>query len=300
MKRSSMAALCLSGLLAVSCGTTPSSTSPNAVLPEAVSSTTLTFTSTVTGSPVAGAKIVVGGNPYTTAADGTITLSPPAIIGATIDATAAGFLDRATTLKGETTITLWEIPTGADATFVRQLAYNRAGTPETLWRPTNTAIYLILTGDLAADTAVRTAHIQAAAMASAMTGARVTVQLGGPSSGVGVFTLLLNTANPGSATTFLSQIRGSIQGGRLEYSSLNAARSTAVVAHEIGHMLGFGHAPTGLMCPSACGVDNFSPLEQSVFISMWQRVPGTAAPDNDRLSTTSSVSGETVLNCDIK
>ena len=137
-------------------------------------------------------------------------------------------------------------------------------------------------------------------MATAMTGARVTVQLGGPASGTGVFTLLLNASNPGSATTFLAQTRGAIQGGRLEYSTISAARTTRVVLHELGHMLGFGHAPYGLMCPSACGVDNFSPLEQAVFVSMWQRTPGTAAPDNDRVSTASSEAGPAVLNCDIR
>jgi hypothetical protein len=297
MKRSSTVALLLAGFLAADCGSTTTATSTT---PTAVTTSTLTFTSTITGSPVPGASVVVAGTTYTTGADGTIALSTPAVVSATIDASAAGFLDRVTTFKSVSTITLWEIPAGADAAFVRQLAYNRAGTPETLWRPTATTLYLQLTGELANDPQVRAAHVQAAAMATSMTGARVTVQLGGPTSGTGVFTILLNGSNPGSATTYLTQTRGAIQGGRLEYSNIAAARTTRVVLHELGHMLGFGHAPYGLMCPSACGVDNFSPLEQAVFVSMWQRTPGTAAPDNDRVSTTSSEAAPAVFNCDIR
>jgi len=298
MKRSSTVALLLAGFLAADCGTT--ATTGTSTTPTALTTSTLTFTSTISGSPVPGASVVVAGTAYTTGADGTIALSTPAVVSATIDASAAGFLDRVTTFKSGSTITLWEIPSGFDVNFVRQLAYNRAGTPESLWRPTGTAIYLQLTGELANDPLVRAAHIQAATMATAMTGARVTVQLGGPTSGTGVFTILLNPSSSGSATTYLSQTRGSIQGGRLEYSSVAAARTVRVVAHELGHMLGFGHSPTGLMCPSACGVDNFGPWDQAVFVSMWQRTPGQAALDNDRVSVASSVSGDAVLRCDIR
>ena len=300
MKRSSTAALFVAGLFATTCGTTESTTDTSTVSPTSVTSSTLIFTSTVTGSPVVGARVIVAGNPYTTGEDGTITVTPTAATGATIDASMPGFLDRVTTLKTDTTITLWEIPSGADVNFVRQLAYNRSGTLESLWRPTSTALYLQITGELANDPLVRAAHIQAAAMATAMTGARVTVQLGGPTSGAGVFTILLNPSSSGSATTYLSQSRGSIQGGRLEYSSIAAARTVRVVAHELGHMLGFGHSPTGLMCPNACGVDNFGPWDQAVFVSMWQRTPGQAAVDNDRVSVASSDSGEAVIRCDLK
>jgi len=300
MKRSSIAVLLLAGLLPLACGTTASTSDPKAVLPSSVTTTTITFTSTVTGAPVPGANVVVAGTAYTTGADGLITLTPIPVVGATIDATAAGFFDRATTYRSDTSMTLWEIPTGVDPSWVRQLAYNREGIPETLWRPSGTVIYLQLTGDLANDPEVRNAHLQAAAMATALTGSRVSVQLGGPTSGAGVFTLLINASSSGSTTTFLNQTKGAILGGRVEYPSLAAARTTRVVAHEIGHMLGFGHSPTGLMCATYCGVDNFSPLDQAVFVSMWQRVPGTTPPDNDRIATSSSFSGEAVLHCDLK
>ena len=285
------------GLIVAGCG---SSTAPTTPTTTATTQTTLTFTSTVTGNPVAGASVVVAGAPYTTGDDGIITLSSAVGVGATVDTSAPGVIDRVTTVKADPTITLWEIPAGVDSSFIRQLAYDRAGTPEVLWRPVGTVISLQLTGDLANDPAVRTAHIQAAAMATAMTGARVTVQLGGSTSGTGVFTILLNPSNQASATTYLAQTRGAIQGGRVEYASIAAARTTSVVVHELGHMLGFGHAPFGIMCPTACGVDNFSPLESAVWVSMWQRIPGTAPLDNDRVASASSVSETAVFSCDIR
>ena len=54
------------------------------------------------------------------------------------------------------------------------------------------------------------------------------------------------------------------------------------------------------MCPSGCGVDNFGPLEQQVFVSMWQRTPGTSALDNDRRLLTGSSESTAVFNCDIR
>jgi hypothetical protein len=270
------------------------------VLPSSVTTTTITFNSTVTGSPVPGANVVIAGTAYTTGADGVITITPPVAAGATMDITAPGFFVRNTTFKSESIMTLWEIPSGVDPNWVRQLAYNKPGTAETLWRPTFTGIYLQLTGDLASDPQVRTAHLQAAAMANALTGLRVSVQLGGPTSGSGVYTATINSATSGSATTYLNQVRGTIQGGRIEYQSLAAARIPRIVAHEIGHMLGFGHSPTGIMCPNDCGVDNFTPTDQAVFVSMWQRSPGIAPLDNDRISTSSSFAGEAVFSCNLK
>lgn len=301
MNRSLTVALCLSALLLPGCGTTANPAEPTTTTTTSAVTSSLTFTSTVTGNPVAGASVTVAGTAYTTAADGTITLSTPAAIGATIDASAAGFLDRVTAFAANSALTLWEIPAGANVSYVRQLAYNRGGTPEVLWRPTAAAVFLQFAGDLANDPAARAAHVQAAAMATAMTAGKVTVQVGTPAAAGLTFTVQLSpAASGGTTTTYLNQSGGAIQGGRVEYANLDAARNTRVIAHEIGHMLGFGHAPFGLMCPSACGVDNFSPLEQAVFVSMWLRSPGTAALDNDRRLITGSSPSTAVFRCDIQ
>jgi hypothetical protein len=239
----------------------------------------------------------VAGNSYTTGDDGIITLSTAAASGATVDATAPGFLPRATTLRAST-LTLWQIPAGTDINFVRQLAYLKTGLPEVLWRPAPGVLNLQLIGEIASDPAARSAHIQAAAMASALTGANVRIELGG--SATGVFTVLINSANSEAATTFLSQTAGTIQTGRVEYANLAAARSVRVIAHELGHILGFGHAPTGLMCPSGCGADRFSPVEADVFASMLQRTPGTAPLDNDRAVVARSEQSTAIFRCDIR
>lgn len=297
MKRSLIAALCLLAGFLPACGTT-ATPATTATTPTATTQSSLTFTSTVTGAPVVGANVVVAGSTYTTGADGVVTLSAPASIGSTIDATAPGFLDRATVVTSTATLTLWEIPAGADVAFVRQLAYNRGGTPEVLWRPTAVSIFLQLTGELASDPTVRAAHVQAAAMATAMTAGKVTVQVGTPGTGL-LFNLQLNPSSS-TTTTYLTQVGGTIQGGRVEYPNLNVARSVPAIAHEIGHMLGFGHAPSGLMCPNACGVGNFSPLDQAVFVSMWQRLPGTAPLDNDRKLLASFEGSNAAFSCDLR
>ena len=300
MKRSLVASLSLFALFLPGCGTTAQDPVEPSTTTGSVVTSSLTFTSTVTGNPVAGARVVVAGTAYTTGADGTIALSTPAALGATIDASAPGFLERVTAFASVSAFTLWEIPAGADVSYVRQLAYNRAGTAEVLWRPTAAAMFLQLTGELASDPAVRAAHVQAAAMATAVTGQRVTVQVGSPAAAAVTFTLLLNPTSAGPPTTYVTQSGGTIQGGRVEYASVAAARDARVIAHEIGHMLGFGHAPFGLMCPSGCGVDNFGPLEQQVFVSMWQRTPGTAALDNDRRLLTGSSESTAAFSCDIR
>jgi hypothetical protein len=295
MKRSSMLALSLAGLLAGACGDeTPTDPSVTAT------TNTFTFTSTITGSPVAGASILVAGVPYTTGTDGVITLSAAPTVGSVIEASAPGFLTRATTYRSGSAFTLWEIPAGADANFVRQLVYNRPGTPETLWRPSASAVTIQLTGDLAADPDVRAAHLQAVTMATQMTGARVTFLIGSSIAASGVISMVLNPTSPSAATTFVTQTRGNITGGRVEYSNLAAARNPRVVAHELGHILGFGHAPSGLMCPSACGVDNVSPLDQGVFISMWQRIPGTTPMDDDRAASAASADATVAIRCDVR
>ena len=299
MKRGLVVSLSLFALFLPGCGTTAQDPVEPSTTTGTLVTSSLTFTSTVTGNPVAGARVVVAGTAYTTDTGGTIALSTPAAIGATIDASAPGFLERVTAFASVSALTLWEIPAGADVSYVRQLAYSRPGTAEILWRPTAANLFLQLTGELANEPAVRAAHVQAAAMATAMTGGRVTVQVGTPAAAGVTFTILLGPSSQGSATTYVTQSGGTIQGGRVEYPSAAAARDTRVIAHEIGHMLGFGHAPFGLMCASSCGVDNFSPLEQQVFVSMWQRTPGTAALDNDRRLLTGSSESTAVFSCDI-
>ncbi|MEO8499923.1 MAG: hypothetical protein ABI565_03345, partial [Vicinamibacteria bacterium] len=231
---------------------------------------------------------------------GVVTLSPAAGTGATLDASASGFLDRATLLGSVGALTLWEIPAGVDANFVRMLVYNRAGTPEVLWRPTAVAVYLRLVGDLANDPEVRAAHVRAAAMARAMTGGKVNVVLGDPVGGSVVVTLVVNASNQIPATTFITQSGGAISLARVEYADIASARNPRVAAHELGHVLGFGHAPSGFMCPTACGVDDFGPVEQAVYFSMLLRAPGTVPFDNDRPLGARSADSVAVFACDVR
>jgi hypothetical protein len=76
---------------------------------------TLTFVSTLGGAPVSGARVTVAGVAYTTNASGQISLTTPASAGVTIDASASGFIDRATVVRSESTISLWQVPAGVDS-----------------------------------------------------------------------------------------------------------------------------------------------------------------------------------------
>jgi hypothetical protein len=281
--------------LLAACGGSSGPSGPTPVPTPPAGTSTLTFVSTLGGAPVAGARITVAGVAYTTNASGQISLSTPATAGVTIDTTASGFIDRATVVRSDSsTITLWQVPAGVDATFLRQLVYNHGTTSEVLWRPTATAVYIQLTGDLTGDSASRSAHVQAAAMATAMTGGRVQVQVSdAPPSGQTVFTITLNSAAASAGLTSLALSSGRITGGRIEYRRINEARIASFVAHEVGHALGFGHPTTGLMCPASidCASD-FGQPERDVYTSMWQRNPGTLAPDNDRATSAASM-GET-------
>lgn len=269
----------------------PSGPTPVPTPPTGVS--TLTFTSTVGGAPVSGARVIVAGVAYTTNVSGQISLSTPASAGVTIDASASGFIDRATVVRSESTITLWQVPAGVDATFVRQLVYNHGTSSEVLWRPTASVVYVQLTGDLAGDSASRSAHVQAAAMATAATSGRVRFEVNdSPPSGSVVFTSQLNAGAALSAGTTVSVNGGRVTGGRIEFRSLSFSRGFALVAHEFGHAFGFGHPSSGIMCPGIC-VNDFGQPERDVFTSMWARNPGTLAPDNDRATSAASM-GETV------
>ncbi len=310
----------LAGLTACGGSGSPSASSALPASGAFPAGTVLSVVSGETGQGVAGARLVVGGLSYLTDSTGQASLGDAASVGASVDVTATGFLERQTLLRADrnTRFALWPrtSPLGIDDAYTAAIVYTAAGsagalpgsTPLRRLGPGTSQVTLVLSAELARDDAAQAQLQRSAAVVTEALRGRVTYLLASsrPSAGV-FFDLQLNPADaqcrqrPIAAYTLTTLFTDEITGGRLVFCSLDYAR-TSVATHELGHTFGVQHSPdgrelmTGLFVRELGPPASFSARETMIMQLMQERRAGNRFPDNDRVVGASALR-ELVVAC---
>lgn len=272
-----------------------------------------------TGAPVAGAAVTLDGASYVADSEGRVRVgpAPPA---AFLDVTAAGMLDRRTTV-GRTpidTIVLWprSTATGIDEDFTATVVYTRAilqGTgphgADQLHRIPADAVkaFIVLTPDILADEFAHAAHVTAVARLNAAARGAVTFELVPEvPQAWPIFTARVVPDDPVCASRVLAFVRYSLRGndivgGEIVYCSRVAPHRLALVVHELGHTFGLQHSldPRDMMFSTinAAHAEDFRPREVEVMALMTHRRAGNRFPDSDVGLPTAAAAREEVIAC---
>lgn len=260
--------------------------------------TVLSFVSAETSVPAAGVEIAIGALRYRTDSAGEVRLSENVTLPASVEATSGRYLLRETVIRSgqELRLSLWprNSPTGLDEDLTRRLVYTEAtgGTPGALRlrrpNPAGGRVSVVPSAALDGDPEAIQAHRDAAeALTRATEGAVTFVVESTPSSPTVIQTLIdgNDPAMRNHAALAYRHIDGSvISGGRIVFVSMEVARLTAVVTHELAHTFGLEHSPDpgDLMHPVVTGPKSMSRRETLAMGLMLQRRPGNRFPDNDR------------------
>jgi hypothetical protein len=283
----------------------------------------LTVVSGETERPVAGASVTVAGRSYTTDGAGELRLGETLARGALVDIVASGFLDRQTTIRSReaTGFPLWPqtAATGLNPHTTAELVYTPgasccpadvlAGQPMRRVLSTIGSFALVLDERYRGDARVTAAIQEGASIAGRAAGGRAVFMPADTGAGPRIdITSGPDPANRPNVAAFADRqlnAQGYITGGRVvfvieEYLTGQRPQRDVVyiVAHELGHMLGFGHSSApGVMsvfqgrATYAAFLDvsrEFSPTEKLVLDLMYERRAGTRFPDNDRQAAATS------------
>jgi hypothetical protein len=239
--------------------------------------------------------IVASAERYTTDGAGEIVLSNNVTLPATLEVDSAEYLLRETVFRGgETTFSLWprDSPTGLDEELTRRLVYTEAagGAPGALRlrRLSPGRVSLVPSAAILADSEAVSAHQNAALALTHATGGEVEFAVEEEATSAMVIRTSVDAQDPAmgrhAALTYREVDGSRITGARVVFTALTAARSTALVMHELGHGFGLEHSldARDLMYPVVASGKRLSGREALAIDLMLKRRPGNRFPDNDR------------------
>ena len=259
-----------------------------------------------TGLPVAGARVSVSGQAYTSDPAGQVLLSGLSFASSELDIQATGYLERQTALSASShLLTLWPrlSPTGLDEEGTARIVYGCGPTgcatgAEVLIRlPRGTAV-LVPSPEIQADPSAMQALEDGARHLSENTLGKVTIELAtGPRAGAASVTVSVDLHDPvilaqgaGAVTRRELSAASEIVRASVAFRSLDLVRRLPLVMHELGHVFGLSHSgrASDIMWtgPEIYSLGNYSARERLAIGLMLQRVPGNRLPDDDRAALT--------------
>ena len=302
------------------CGGSPAApTTTPVIVPTPPPVRLVAIASASTGQPLAGATVTSQGSSAFTDASGQAPLPATSALGSPLDVSAAGFLDRKTTVQAATHF-LWPktLSSGANEAYTAHLAYTstadgavEGAAPLRRVVPGFSTVSVYMPPEIRSD-AFEKAATEAIGWINQATqgtpqyrlvfekpaGTQVIFEFsidGTPSTcgaAIAYFvTSLVSSANPNE-----------LYAGNINFCDVKWTRDVSVIAHELGHSLGLYHSNrrVDLMNPVAVGHQMFTGEEQLVVFLAKQRRGGNRYPDTDRERVTASaaaVRADTLIVC---
>ena len=261
----------------------------------------VTLVSGETGLPVAGARVSVSGQAYTSDPAGLVVLASAS---AELDIEATGYLERQTAVSSNR-LTLWPrlSPTGLDEEATARIVYGcgaagcTTGAEVLVRLPRGTAV-LVPSAEIQADPGAMQVLEEGARRLSEATLGNVAFELAtAPRPDAVSVPVSVDLRDPvilaqGAGAVTRRELSGAseIVRASVAFRSLDLVRRLPLVQHELGHVFGLAHSgrASDIMWtgPEIYSLGDYSARERLAIGLMLQRVPGNRLPDDDRAALT--------------